>query len=299
MTRSRVTFNRWAHIRLITWPFQVYKKYNEELSDFLWVQSPVQQYIFSRLQKESAILTDECTKYFKFPPKCHNFTDIASWKGTYNQFEKWIYLNCIMALSSNFETYLNAVISLAIESDPGVLLGAPKSIDGAKLLKSQSLNKTSYNQQIKLCTSGTWSNRMCAFKKLFGSVPAIMNSELASLDRLRALRNKVGHAFGRDIEKAHSFEVNTILPMETIQLKTLIKYLNITYDIAQAVDKFLLDNHIGEFQDIIAYHKLYPSLDSALPISEKAVRFKKMIGKIDIQKGKTYCKGLVQYYDEL
>lgn len=299
MAKSRITFNRWAHIRRTTWPFQVYKKYNEELSDFLWVQSPIQQFIFSRLQKESATLTDDCSKYLKFPPQCHNFTDLTSWKVTYRQFEKWIYLNCIMALSSNFETYLNAVISLAIESDPGLLLGAPKSIDGAKLLKSQSLNKTSYNQQIKSCTSGTWPNRMVAFKKLFGSVPTIMEAELGSLERLRTLRNKVGHAFGRDIEEAHSFEVNTILPMQTIQLKTLIKHLNKTYDIAIAIDKFLLDNHIGEFQDIIAYHKLYPSLDSALPISEKAARFKKMIGKIDTQKGKTYCKGLAQYYDEL
>lgn len=299
MARSEIIFDRWDHTQSTTWPFQVYKKYNEELSNFIWANDPVHGYVISTLSSSGAEFTDSPLKYFKFSKPNHNFQDIKAWSSSNKQLNKWLLLNSIMALSSNFETYLSSVISLSIESDPGILLGASKSIDGTILLKKQPLSKQVYENKIESCTKGTWGTRLAGFRNLFGTAPQIMIDEIGSLDKIRNIRNNVGHAFGRDIKEAHNFVVNKIRPMETIGLDRVIKYLKITYDVAKSIDSYLLNNHIGEFQTILAYHDLYQRLDKNIHITNRANSFKKHYGPIDSLVGKKFCKGLACYYESI
>jgi hypothetical protein len=44
-------------------------------------------------------------------------------------------LNVILTTVSNLETYLASVMAMALESDPGAVLGVSKAIDGASVLK--------------------------------------------------------------------------------------------------------------------------------------------------------------------
>lgn len=300
MSHSQVQFDRWGHILVHTWPFQVYKQYNEELSRFIWASEAASQYTHKTLARDGAEENDELTKFFPLPAnRIATMKDIKGWASVYNESQNWMRLNCIMAMSSNLETFFASIVALAIESNPGILLGANRKIDGGELLKAGGLDKNSYERYIEACSSGAWSSRLAAFEKLFGNAPDSYRNGIKTLERIGKMRNNLGHAFGRDIDESRNFTSNTKLATDRIQFKTLIKYLEMAYNIVSDVDAYLLDNHIGEFQAIVAYHKNYEIYSELATDADRAAAFKKYFGATDQSIGKEFCKGVVSYYKKL
>lgn len=296
--KSKIEFNRWQHIQRHTWPFQLYKQYNEELSNFIWAEYASHKYVYKHLGKEVIDASEDSKKYFSFPPHVWNLITIRDWSKAFNEGQNFLYLNCVMALNSNFETFLSAIISLAIESNPGVLLNAPKTIDGTILLKKQLLNKQIYEEKLNACLMGTWSKRKSAIKSLFGSYPKELDRYESTLEVIRKLRNRIGHAFGRDIEMTRDFSSLQKLPLERVSLQRLKKWLNVTFEVASALDSFLLDDSIGEYQAILAYHNNKQKWTNKV-FGERARELKTMYGAIDQQVGINFCKGLIDYYDKV
>lgn len=298
MAKKNKGFLRWSHVQNHTWPFQVYKLYNEELNQFLWANEAASKYTFMKLGKEGALDTDSPTMHFPMPArKFYDMKTVKEWAIVYNDTQNWVRLNCVMAISSNLETYLASVVSLAIESNPGVLLGASKFIDGAKLLKEGGLDWSIYEDHVTACTKGTWSARLSAFEKLFGTASVSFKSGVTTLERIRKIRNNLGHALGRDIDASRDFSFNKKQTSDRIQLTTLVKYLEKAYTIVQEVDEFLLNNHIGEFQAIYAYYTHRNEFDGA--DVDKALALKKFYGEHDQPVSKVFCRGLVDYYERL
>ena len=64
------------------------------------------------------------------------------------------------------------------------------------------------------------------------------------------------------------------------------------------MDDFLLQNSIGEYQAILAYHNNKSAWSTKLS-KEKARELKKMYGAMDQQIGLTFCQGLIEYYDSI
>lgn len=298
MSQSTKSFNRWNHILPHSWPYRVYKQYNEEVSEYLWTADSSYKYVNSQLTKNHVLDTDGVKNHFKLPTTVWNFVTVKDWRTAYDDMQNWIRLNCVMSVSAALETYLASVFSLAIESNPGVLLGATKTIDGAKLLKHNQLQPEVYKIQLKKCVEGKWSDRLSAIKKLFGPYPTILDTNKTELDAMRLMRNKVGHAFGRDIEAARDFTKITKQTQERITVDRLKKWMKCAFDVAGEVDTFLLDNHIGEYQSILAYHEHKMAWD-ALTSGEKARAFKHMYGATDRQIGKRFCTELIDYYNKL
>lgn len=300
MSRSDVSFHRWGHVQNHTWPYQVYKLYNEELSSFIWAQECANRYTYKHLKKNGADWSDAPTAHFTLPAyRIGQLKSIKGWSEVYNESLNWQRLNCVMAISSNMETYLASVVALAIESNPGVLLGATKLIDGAKLLKEGTLDNEVYANHIKMCTKGEWSSRLAAFEHLFVRAPESYRKGLSTLERMRKLRNNLGHAFGRDIDASRNFSFNKKQPVDRLQLTTLVKYLDKAYNIVTDIDEFLLNNHIGEFQAVVAYHLHRNELIVNGNKSETANALKKFYGRQDQQIGKVFCRELVSYYEGL
>ena len=298
MSRSEVEFQRWGHVQNHTWPFQVYKLYNEELSRFLWAEEAAAKYTHNRLGKEEADDNAPPSKYFSLPPnRISSMKTLKGWATIFDESHNWMRLNCIMAISSNMESYLGSVISLAIESNPGVLLGSAVRIDGAKLLKEGMLDSAVYEKQLEACTKGEWPKRLAAFEKLFGSAPESYKTGISTLERMRKMRNNLGHAFGRDIDASKDFTFNKKKPADRITLPTLVKYLDKAYSIVLEIDEFLLEKHIGEFQAIYAYHQHRDEFVGSE--IDRALKLKQFYGEHDQSVGKTFCKGLVSYYEEL
>ena len=62
------------------------------------------------------------------------------------------------SLAAYLEVYVRSVVSLALESDPGVLIGKPRAVDGVSLLKSRK--DYSYIEQATGCAKGNWQERL-------------------------------------------------------------------------------------------------------------------------------------------
>ncbi len=300
MAKSEIRFERWNHIQTHSWPFQVYKLYNEELSGFFWSIEAASKFTYKNLAINGAKWDDVPSKHFPLPDyRIATMKTLKGWSDVYIESQNWLGLNYVMAISSNLETFLSSVVALSIESNPGVLLGASKEIDGVKMLKYNSLDPSVYEKKVLACVKGSWSNRLSAFEELFGSAPNSYRSGIGSLERMRRLRNNLGHAFGRDIDASRDFSINMKQPADRIQLKTVIKYLELGFNIASDIDSFLLDNHIGEFQAILAYHKHYDEYSKYSNDGERAIALKKLYGKLDHPIGKRFCRELVAYYNSL
>lgn len=301
MAKSKVQFDRWKAREVSSWTFQVFKSYALELDKLYWAHIPASKYVYKRLG-ESANWQDNVEKHFSFDTKKKSdlFANLKDWSVNYNEFDNWVNLNCIVALSSNLEVYMASIITLALESDIGILFGAAKKIDGVAVLKYGQASKIDFEQYVIACTKGEWPSRVSAYEKIFGTVPTLITSNIGKLEAIRKLRNKVGHAFGRDIEEAQKHGVKETLPMEKLSRERTVKYQKLVGLVAKSIDRHLMRSHVGEYQAINFYHRLYPSLRKDIAQYQRALILKKKIGEFGAMLvGKEFCKGLVNYYEAL
>ena len=294
-------FSRWIPNEKSTWVFKVFQKYNDELEKNLWSYHPVSKKNYKTLKSEKAIWTDSVTKHFDFDEKRDEiFKDLKDWSNSFNQFDNWVNLNVIMSISANFETYLASVISLALKSNPGILFGASKIIDGVSILKNGTATKLDFEQQILLCTKGDWSSRTSAFEKIFSHLPDILKRKIGQLEQIRKLRNKVGHSFGRDIDEAREHVFKKIIPTENLTREKTYQYQKLLWSTAKSIDVYLIENHIGTYQALSFYHLQYQTMRKDVHPSIRAVEFKKIVGRTGVQSAsKQFYKDLVSYYEAL
>lgn len=300
MGKSDKIFDRWNTEMKSTWSFQVFNKYNDELNNMLWAAQAAKTLAYKTLGDNKAQWPDKASTYLEFtvPKGDEVFHDLKGWSDSFNQFYKWTNLNGLLAISANFETYIATVTSLAIESDPGVLFQSTKSIDGVDILKRGGQKYMFVDEIITSVTKGDWNARSSAFKKTFGVIPTLLEANKGELDKIRVLRNNVGHAFGRDIDESRNHEVKKIVQMENLSDATFKRYQKIIWSTAKAIDVYLLRNHIGEYQAIAFYHRIYEGLNKMVHPSIRAVELKKKLGAFGDTSGKEFCKGLVGYYEE-
>lgn len=302
MGKSKRTFERWKTLMESSWAFQVFIKYNYELNGMLLANKVAKKLIYPTLKARGATWTDPAHVHFDFGPfkkGTEKIIDLKSWSKSYNIFHNWTNLNGLMAMSANHETYISSVVALALESDPGVLFESPKSIDGAMLLK-KGVSEYSFKKDVIISvTKGDWNARISAFRKVFGSVPTALEAKLGELEKIRNLRNKLGHAFGRDINDSRNHEVKHIESMENLSDVKLEKYQNTIWSTSKSIDKYLLKTHIGEFQAVAFYHRIYDSLRKDVHQSDRAIILKKQLGAFGDSSGKEFCKGLVKYYEDI
>lgn len=300
-------FERWKSREDCTWAFQVFQKHNLELSKMYFSHIASSEYVYKNLGKSGALWEDPITKHFKFKDEIQNYTfpTLKDWSNSFNEFDNWVNLNAVMAMSSNLETYMSTVIKLALESDIGVLFGASKKIDGIQIIKHGRHQAFNFNDKITSCTKGEWSKRVSAFKKIFGSVPSILSNNISTLESLRKLRNDIGHAFGRDIKASRKHNVIEVAKIQGLSRKRTIKYQKLIFGICKSIDKQLLSNHIGEYQSLYFYHNLRPSLKGEYPLNNHTLgnhtwMLKKGLGKFGAKcAGKVFCKELISYYETL
>lgn len=301
MGKSIRKFDRWSTVMKTTWSFQVFNKYNDELNELLWSNRAVVKKTYSNLKDTSANWTDLPSDHliFDVPKGEEVFKSLKDWSDTYNKFNTWTNLNALLALTSNLETYIATIVSLALESDPGLLFNSSKSIDGIALLKQGGKRNQFHDDILTSITKGDWNARLSAYKKTFGSAPDGLIGNIGKLEKIRNQRNKVGHAFGRDIDGSRNHEVKDIIKMDSLTDRQLKNIQYTIIDTVKAIDEHLLNNHIGEYQLTAFYHRIFPTLRKDVHQSDRAIVLKKQLGKFGDVSGKEFCKGLVKYYEAL
>ncbi|WP_223531806.1 hypothetical protein [Pseudomonas sp. GL-RE-20] len=306
MSVSNIGFERWTSREYTTWTLQVFQKHNAELSRMYIAHIISNEFMYRNLGK-TAKWGDSATDHFIFKDETqkHTFEDIAGWSSSYNDLDNWINLNSVMAMSSNLETYMATVIQLALESDIGVLFGTSKRIDGIEIIKHGGARAFDFDDKLMSCTKGDWGSRASAFTRIFGIIPDILTNNISSLEKLRKLRNNVGHAFGRDIETSRAHNVIDIKEMEKLKRNKTLEYQKLIYGISRAIDRQLLTHHIGEYQSINFYHNLrsqlnHDSQNQAHKLGNHAHILKKKLGQFGALKAsKKFCTELIEYYEKL
>jgi hypothetical protein len=298
-------FSRWNPVENSSWSAQVFKRYHEELLRHTLVSISGRKYIYQNLGQSTASWEDKASKHFILPRSAsfnvnREMETLKGWSDGYNAFEEWALQHSIMALASNFETYLDSIVTLALRSDPGLLIGVPKAVDGVLSLKQGTLQSIDYQSYIMSITKGTWSSRLSAFERLFGSVPHILATNVKALEKIRKIRNDIGHAFGRDLEMSRGYSTKNLLELNKILPKKVEEYQKLIWDSVSAIDDLLLKEHIGNFQFLWFYHENYDRLNKGNHLNNAAALLKKDIGhSLVASHPKKFYIGLVNYYEAL
>lgn len=294
---SNISFDRWSSPYPHSLPYRIFKESDNEVRSLVISYESSFSFICSNLRKLGA--TWESPAFDYGLAENNKALTVKQWVNNSKEFANWMRLSLLMSMCSNVEIYMASIIRESIESDPGIIMGASHQIDGIKLLKSG--NKVDENviaDHIKKCTKDTWSSRLCHIEKLFGAMPIIANN-IKQLEDIRNLRNAVGHAFGRNIEKSQQYYRIEIEPIERISVKRYNKYITLLYDIVQEFDKIVTGNHIGRFEIILQYHKMYESIKDL----DKGYQVNELKAKLNIDKNtgvsKELCRGVYLYYNNL
>ena len=212
MSKEIVKFSRWNPSHKNSWPYRIFNQYSAELNRIVMAYTSASKFTYSGLKQKGATWNDKANKYLY--TNNDNEITIRNWSDTFNQFDNWVRLNELLAVSAYFETYLSAIISLSFESDPGLLIGSRHSIDGIKILKEgHKFKKDDFKDKIVNCTKGDWNSRISYMSSIFGLIPESFVSYKSELEKMRNLRNKIGHAFGRDIELSRDYSLTKINKM--------------------------------------------------------------------------------------
>jgi len=298
MTNSAVTFQRWVNFEKTSWSFQVYSKYDDQLGMMITASNNAAKYCYSSMGKAGSNWSDSAESVLATGDRFLNaFSDLKHWSNTYNDFQNWTRLNAVLASAANLETYIAGVVDTALQSNPGTLFGAQKEIDGSKLLKN-GLKGVDRQPHIMACTKGHWSSRISALERIFGPLPSEAKCEVSGLEKIRRVRNNVGHAFGRDISSAQYHGFREVHDMERISESGAFGAMTTCKKFARALDSFLLSNHIGDFEIVRFFHAHHQD-NVSRQLGERVVSLKKAIGARSQSRSKSYVKGLISYWDDL
>lgn len=298
MVKSQRNFDRWQAFEQSTWSYQLFSQYDDQLGVMLTAQQNASKFTYKTLGRNGTKPQDSAESALGTGDRFLNsFNDITHWSNVYGDFANWTHLNAALACASNLETYMVGVIDLAIRSAPASLFGTKHALDGSVLLKygAPTFDTKDY---IISCTKGDWSKRLEALEKIFGPLPLELRHQHASLERLRKLRNNVGHAFGRNIENAQYHGLRELQPMERLSQKSLYSTMRACRKFAKVLDDFLLNEYVGDFE-VIRFLSAHHNDVTGGTLGERVMALKKAIGATGQPRGKVYLKGLLTYWDSL
>jgi hypothetical protein len=292
-----MSFERWKSKDEYSYAFRLFTKYHTYMNSLYWAHVPASNHTQTTYRNAKSIVPEPTTHQLYNLSGVNAFRvtkSIDAYSNHLKDFDNWTRLNTLVAVLSYFETYLSSVVSLAIESDLGLIYSIPKKIDGIMVLKHSTNTDYSFFDKSELITKGTWNQRISNYQKLFGSAPAILTTSIPELEKMRKIRNNVAHAFGRDIDKTRARDTLELLPIERLSEIRLQKYMEIIRKISKAIDKQLLTNHIGEFELIHFYHKN----KSSLKVGQEIKDLKTKINSLFVEnRNQQFCTDLINYYE--
>lgn len=233
-----------------TLAFDKFRKHHTELNDLYWTYAPAAHHA-ARHIKGSTVPPATSFHFTREPRRVP--PTAGEWEKRFKDFDNWVRLSSLMSLAAYFEIYVRSVVSLALESDPGVLLGKPRVVDGVSLLKTRK--DYSYAESAVACVKGSWQERRAAYKDFFGFIPPSLETHSGELEEIRKLRNAVGHMFGRIGEFENIRDTPDAPASERLSESRLQKFLGVVMDVAQEIDAHLGAQHIGQYEALLLYHR--------------------------------------------
>jgi hypothetical protein len=285
-------FNRWSPALGKTWAFRLFERHHTEINDLYWAHAAALRKAFSSCKKNQ--LSDPCDSVFHLKPEHARRLPgtLKDWADKYNSFDNWTRLSCLVAATGYLEVYIKTAIRLALESDPGVMVGCSRKIDGAQPLKKRP--RYSYKDEAAACVKGDWQSRIAAYKRLFGECPAVIENSIVDLEFVRRTRNGVAHAFGRGIDDYDSLAQAKPRELTTLKEERFTRILGLIEEIAKALETHLGQAHIGDYETIYFFHHWLKD-NPFVQKTDKALRIE-FVRLHNNTVGKPYCTELRAYY---
>src|ERR1700733_12322588 len=288
-------FDRWSPALGKTWAFRLFERHHTEINNLYWSHAAALCKAFSSCRGKSP--SDPCGSVFHLKPADVRRLPgtLKDWADKYDSFDNWSRLSSLVAATGYLEVYIKTAVRLSLESDPGVMVGCSRKIDGAQPLKKRP--HYMFKDEAAACVKGDWQGRISAYKRLFGSCPLTIESNIADLEFVRRTRNGVAHAFGRGIDDYDSLAQAKPRGLTILKEKRFTKILGLIEDIAKAVENHLAKAHIGDYESVYFFHHWLNS-NPFVQKTDKALRieFVKLHNNTD---GKPYCAELRSYYSGL
>jgi hypothetical protein len=152
---------------------------------------------------------------------------------------------------------LHKVITVALESDPGVQYGKSGAVDGFTFKKHRATYELS--RIAENVVTGDWNERGAAYTKIFGQLPVGWSAVVGGLEQGRKIRNGVGHAFGRDTKEYEDHWHLMPRRMVTVSHTDLLGWPGLMEKLALAIDQHLGPAHVGEYETRSFLHNWKPT----------------------------------------
>jgi len=287
-------FNRWKPTRRTSIAYNVFKIHHTEINHLYWANHAAYKGAYSLTRGKSP--SDDADSVFPDPKKERRRTiTLAKWSEDYNAFDNWTRLAAVIAITGYFEVFIKSIVEAACQSCPAILVGGHREIEGVKLLKARA--KYNFLSQSEACSQGTWQTRLNAYKRIFGSCPKPVEDVVSDLDKLRNLRNSVGHAFGRTLEPAKVGRQIAPEDAKQVKQKALLEYLALVDEVAWEIERHLTPNFIGCYETIAAYHYWDGKRGDRKQIAKKFSSFFRPIVKTTASSA--YFLDVINYYQSL
>jgi hypothetical protein len=283
-----------------TWALKRFRAHQTEINNHYWALAPVAGYADFTARKAPKP-TSTAKLFHASGPDVHRLAYSAEeWRSQFKEFQNWVRLAALLSASSYLEVYFRTMISLALQSDPLARFGRSALMDGVTWLK-QGL-RDEIEPLVRPCLVGDWASRMVAYENVFGKKPALIISNMAELEKIRKLRNSVGHSFGRNKRQlGEDLGAVFVGRSERLAEGRFKKWLGLINQVADAIDGHLGTDHIGEYESLHFYHqwRLQPRVGHEAGFTE-ARAFSHAIGRLMRRPcGQEFSKGLIAYYDSV
>ena len=158
----------------------------------------------------------------------------------------------LMMAVAAYERYLEAVASLACQSDPLRVPGWPKKADGLFFLREKiSLDVPN----LRGLTEGDHSSRQALYQRLFREVPPSIADAKGELERIRKHRNAVAHDLGFEPSVSMSLSMQLLISSRLhrgterpLSEKRLVKWIRLLSSAVVAIDNHLCLQYIGDYE---------------------------------------------------
>lgn len=286
-------FDRWNNYWGRSRPYRTFNEHHAQLNDFYWSHRAAVRLAEAHFRQQALGMSTEDAFQFGGDDARRLPSPLSTWHARYKDFQNWVRLSCALSLASYLEIYLRAIASLAVESAPGILIGARDAVDGLVLLK----NRSDYSQSSSSTplVTGTWQKRLIEYEKLFGSVPQELSSKQVELEKFRKMRNSVGHYFGRDVndnEDRARIETKSIQRLSENRFK---EWMNMVDKVVLAVDEHLCSEFIGEY-DFLKWGHEQSLFSSGYDLSSIRKKIGQRYGR---NPPASYIQGARDYYDSV
>ena len=224
-------------------------------------------------------------------------TYIDTWRKSPKDFSNWVRLNMILSAASYLELYIREIVMVALRSDPLAPLGLSRQLDGVKLLK---LNHELPNDiYVNNCASGDWNKRVRQINTIFSSGTPL-NVNMLELNKLRRLRNSVGHSFGRSSNTKSNVYSGLAIQSERLAEDRLKKWLKLIEETAIQIDEKLCRNYVGAFEFSLLYHLTRDELRKGKygkkPVEGALAMM--AVEKYNRRGTRNFCKDVIEHYEK-